>query len=279
MTAPGTTATMAPWVAHFAFTATPFVKTIATSDLYQRDCHAEAVARITHTIAEAGICLVCGEVGVGKTAAVRQATSTLDATRHHVIYIADPTFGPRGLYTTIVRHLGHKPKFHRADLIGQTAELLAAEHDERHRRVVLVIDEAHLMEPAQLEALRLMTSSDMDSRSPFAAILLGQPTLARQLRMGTFAALDQRITTRYTIKPLDLAESVTYLKHHCAIAGRKDPLFANDAAARLHRASNGLPRTLNNAATAALIHAANQGQQLVDNTAAKAAATEITRTE
>ncbi len=36
----------------------------------------------------------------------------------------------------------------------------------------------------------------MDSTSPFAGILIGQPTLNRQLRMGMFAALDQRIATR-----------------------------------------------------------------------------------
>ena len=47
----------------------------------------------------------------------------------------------------------------------------------------------------------------MDSASPFAAILAGQPTLNRQLRMGMFAAPGQRIATRFTIKPMDLAES------------------------------------------------------------------------
>ena len=43
-------------------------------------------------------------------------------------------------------------------------------------------------------------------------LLIGQPTLARQLRMGTFAALDQRTATRYAIKPMDLAESAAYLR-------------------------------------------------------------------
>jgi len=39
----------------------------------------------------------------------------------------------------------------------QAADLLAAEEAERHRRVVLVIDEAHLLSPEQLEELRLLT--------------------------------------------------------------------------------------------------------------------------
>ena len=65
----------------------------------------------------------------------------------------------------------------------------------------MVVDEAHLLSPAQLEELRLLTNSEMDSKSPLAMVLVGQPTLARQLRMGVFAALDQRIATGYTCRP------------------------------------------------------------------------------
>jgi type II secretory pathway predicted ATPase ExeA len=131
------------------------------------------------------------------------------------------------------------------------------------------VDEAHLLDPAQFEELRLLTNAEMDSASPFAEILVGQPTLNRQLRLGTFAALDQRIATRFTIKPMDLAESATYLRHHLKLARREEPLFADDAVARLHRVANGLPRALNNAAAAALIAAAAAGKNLVDDACAE----------
>ena len=113
----------------------------------------------------------------------------------------------RLVYVTIVRALGDQPRYQRAELMVQAADLLAAEVAERHRRVVLIVDEAHLLEPAQLEELRLLTNADMDSASAFAGILVGQPTLNRQLRMGTFAALDQRVAARFTLRPMDLAES------------------------------------------------------------------------
>ena len=116
---------------------------------------------------------------------------------------------------------------------------------------VLIIDEAHLLAPDQLEELRLLTNAEMDSQSPFALLLVGQPTLARQLRLGVFAALDQQIATRYQVAPMDLAESAQYLRHHLALVSRTDPLFADHAVARLHKASLGLPRALNNAAVAA----------------------------
>jgi len=86
--------------------------------------------------------------------------------------------------------------------------------------------------------------SEMDSASPFAGILVGQPTLNRSCAWGSFAALDQRIATRFSIKAMDLGESAAYLRHHLKLAGREEPLFADDAVARLHRVSNGLPRAL-----------------------------------
>jgi type II secretory pathway predicted ATPase ExeA len=161
--------------------------------------------------------------------------------------------------------------------MAQASALLEAEEAERHRRVVLVVDEAHLLVPAQLEELRLLTDSDMDSRSPFALILLGQPTLARQLRLGVFAALDQRIAVRFHLPPMDLGDSTAYLRHHLALAGRSDQLFADDAVVRLHRQANGIPRALDNVAVAALIAAAADGKEIVDDACAKKAVAEITR--
>ena len=269
--------TRAPWVAHFGFTRTPFSKNIPAKDLLERASHQEAVARIRFCIAESLLGVVTGEVGVGKTVAVRAAVSQLDQAAHHIVYLANPTVGIRGLYVTIVRALGAVPRGFKAELITQAQDLLAAEEHERRRRVVLLVDEAHLLDPQQLEELRLLTSAEMDAQSPLALLLVGQPTLARQLRMGVFAALDQRVATRYQIAPMDLAESAKYLQHQLVLAGRNDPLIADDAVARLHKASLGLPRALNNAAIAALIAATTAGKALVDDDCAKKAVAELTR--
>ena len=117
----------------------------------------------------------------------------------------------------------------------------------------------------------------MDSASPFAAILPGQPTLNRQLRMGMFAALDQRIATgspssRWTWPNRPPTSSITW-----ALAGREDPVFADDATAQMHHVASGLPRALNNAAVAALIAAAADGKDLIDDACARKAVAELTR--
>jgi type II secretory pathway predicted ATPase ExeA len=262
------------WASHFGFTRTPFTKSVPADKLFERSGHAEAVARVNYCINHSALGVVVGDTGAGKTVAVRAAVAGLDRTKYTIVYLANPSGGCRGLYVAIATALGATPRFHKAEAINQAAALLAAEEHERHRRVLLVIDEAHLLSPEQLEEVRLLSNAELDSASPFAGILLGQPTLAARLRQGVFAALDQRISVRYSLGGMDLAESVAYLRHHLALAGRADPLVADDAAARLHRYSNGLPRALNNAATAALMAAAADGKGLVDDMCAKKGSTD-----
>ena len=168
------------------------------------------------------------------------------------------------------------PRFHKANLIPQTADLLAAEENERGKRVVVVVDEAHLLAPDQLEELRLLTNADMDSHSPFACLLIGQPTLRRRIKLGTFAALDQRITLRFAMPPMTPAETGTYINHHLNLAGRADALFSDDAIALIHQVARGLPRAVNNLAVQALLAAYATKKAIVDESSARAAITEIT---
>ena len=58
----------------------------------------------------------------------------------------------------------------------------------------------------------------MDSHSPFACLLVGQPTLRRRLKLGTFAALDQRITLRYAMNGMTQAETASHVSHDAASA-------------------------------------------------------------
>jgi type II secretory pathway predicted ATPase ExeA len=262
--------------AHWGFTRTPFSKDLAPSMLHRHPGHAEAVARIAWCVDEAAIGVITGEVGAGKTVAVRAALGDLDASRHTVIYLGNPAVGARGIYMAIVSRLGHVPRFYKAALIPQTADALNAETAERGRRVVVAVDEAHLLAGDQLEELRLLTNADMDSASPFALILVGQPTLRQRLRLGAFAALDQRVALRYALPPLTQADTADYIAHHVKLAGRSDTLFSDDAIARIHKASRGLPRAVNNLAIQALISAYATGASIVDDKAARAAVTEVT---
>lgn len=268
------------WASRFGFSRMPFGKDIAAQDLFPRTAHDEAVARIRFCVQERLLGVIAGEVGVGKTVALRAAVSQLDPTAHQIIYLSNPpALGTRGIYVTLVSSLGAQPRFFKAEVMAQAANLLATEELERRRRVLVIVDEAHLLAPSQLEELRLLCTADMDAANPFALVFAGQPMLLRRLKMGVFASLDQRISTRFQLQPLDLDESVRYVRHHLALAGRREPLFADDAIARIHKASLGLPRSLNNLARDAIIAAAAQSLDLVDDSCAKRAVAELTAHE
>src|ERR1700694_6091952 len=96
----------APWATHFGFTKLPFSKNVSAKDLLDRASHQEAVARIRFCIAEALLGVITGEVGVGKTVAVRAAISQLDQAAHHIVYLANQTVGTRGFLGDIVQALG-----------------------------------------------------------------------------------------------------------------------------------------------------------------------------
>ena len=182
----------------------------------------------------------------------------------------------RGIHHAIVTALGQQPRFHTAALIPQAAEALATEHDERGRSPVLVLDEAHLLSHAQLEAIRLLTNHQMDSRSAFACLLVGQPTLRRRIKFGELAALDQRIAVRYQMAGMTLEETASYLKHHLALAGRSDTLFSDDAVALIHQTSRGYPRAVNNLAVQSLVAAFAADKAIVDESSTRAAVAEVT---
>src|SRR5258705_7773892 len=113
---------------HWGFTRMPFGRDLAPAMLHRHASHGEALARITWCVDQRAIGVITGEVGAGKTVAVRAATANLDPSRHVFIYLANPTIGVRGMLTHIVAALGHTPAFHRATLAPHPPQPLATQH-------------------------------------------------------------------------------------------------------------------------------------------------------
>ena len=141
----------------YGFGRMPFGRDLAPGMLHRHNSHAEAVARITWCVDQRALGVITGEVGAGKTVAVRTALSTLDNSRHSVIYLPNPAVGARGIHHAIVTALGGVPRFHHATLIPQATDALAVEYAERGRVPILIIDEAHMLAHDQLEGIRMLT--------------------------------------------------------------------------------------------------------------------------
>ena len=108
--------------AHWGFTRMPFGRSLAPSMLHRHAGHGEAVARIGWCVDQHALGVITGEVGAGKTVAVRAATAALDTSRHVVIYLPNPSVGVRGMLHHIVAALGQVPSFYTATLAPQAAD-------------------------------------------------------------------------------------------------------------------------------------------------------------
>ncbi|NUQ01029.1 MAG: AAA family ATPase, partial [Armatimonadetes bacterium] len=261
---------------YYGFTQAPFSKSIATSDLFPTGGQKELAARLTYLVRERGFGLITGEVGSGKSTAVRAFTASLDPNRYLVLYLTNPTTGITGIYRDLLLALGHEPPFSRPRLVARLREAFADLLNAKRRVPIVILDEAHLLAPILLEQLRLLFSDQMDSQSLATVLLVGHPDLRRTLHLAVHEAFSQRLAVRYHLGPLDLAETVGYVRHHVRAAGyTTGPLFTDDAVARIYEYTKGLPRRINQVCTTALMAGLIDQKQLLDETTVRKAIAEL----
>ena len=111
---------------YYGFTYLPFSKTIPTSDLFATAGQKELAARLTYLVRERGFGLITGEIGSGKSTAVRAFNASLDPNRYLVLYLANPTTGITGVFRDLLLGLGHEPPFSRPRLVARLREAFAA---------------------------------------------------------------------------------------------------------------------------------------------------------
>jgi type II secretory pathway predicted ATPase ExeA len=105
---------------YYGLTSLPFTRTLATRDLFPTAGQKELAARLTYLVRERGFGLVTGEIGSGKSTAVRTFTAGLDPNRYLVIYLSNPTTGMTGLYRELLSNLGHEPPYTAARMVTRT---------------------------------------------------------------------------------------------------------------------------------------------------------------
>lgn len=260
----------------YGFTRLPFSKSISTDDLFDTAGQKELSARLTFLVRERGLGLVTGEFGSGKSTAVRAFTASLDSNRYLVTYLANPTTGISGLYRELLLNLGHRPPYTAS---RQVSAIRAAFDDllsNKHRAPLVIVDEAHLLSQDMLEQLRLLFSYKMDSQSLATLLLVGHPSLRSSLRLTVHEALYQRLSVRYHLPPLDLQETIGYVKHHVQVAGfTSATLFTDDAISRIFEYTKGLPRRINQVCTTTLMAGMIDQKSVVDESSVRKAIADL----
>lgn len=262
--------------AYYGFTRLPFAKDIPPTDLFPAEGQHELYARLSYLTQQRGIGLLTGETGCGKSTALRCFTATLDTNRFFIIYLANPLLGLTGLYRDLLTALGHEPPFSRPKMVARIRFVFDDLLSNKHRTPFLILDEAHLLPDTAFEQLRLLFSTHMDSQSLGALLLVGQPELRRTLRLATHEPFFQRMSTAYHLLPLDLPQSMAYIRHHITFSGYKTgTLFTDDALVRICDYTKGIPRQINRLCTTALLVGMADQKQVLEESAIRKAIAEL----
>jgi general secretion pathway protein A len=249
----------------YAFTASPFTKSVTSKHLFPSRGHCEIQGRLTFALQERLPALITGDVGTGKSTALRAFAHSLDHNLYHVVYLSNPHLTVTTLYRQILLALQVEPAFGFLRLLPQLRTTLS-DLARKGRSVLLIVDEAHLLPPDLFDQLRFLLNDDMDSASPLSLVLLGQPDLAHKLRFAPFEALYQRIAVRYHLSPLDLEETAGYIKHHLRVAGCQSQIFSDSFVSGVYDHSKGVARKINNLCRSALLLGATERKQILDET-------------
>ncbi len=231
---------------HYGFTRLPFAKDLPPTDLFASNALLELASRLTFLTRERGLGLLTGEIGAGKSTALRRFVASLDPNQFLVVYLPNPTIGISGLYRDLLTALAYEAPFSRPKMVTRIRSAFQDLLHNKHRCPVIIIDEAHHLPPEAFEQLRLLFSAEMDSQSLGALLLVGHPELRHTLHLSIHQSFAQRISTRYHLGPLDLQATLAYIQHQFAISGYKgSALFTDDALHHIFNYTKGIPRQIN----------------------------------
>jgi MSHA biogenesis protein MshM len=250
---------------HFGIHELPFTLTPNTSYFFGLPSHNEAIdVLMTALKCGEGFIKVTGEVGTGKTLICRKLLNELPD--HFVAaYIPNPYLTPAELRRAVASELNVELNAlsDQQDFTQRIQQRLIDIH-RQNRSVVLIIDEAQALPIESIEALRLMTNLETESRKLLQVVLFGQPELDDKLALPELRQLKQRVTFSHVLRLMDADQVYQYVRHRMHVAGyRGTEIFSKRNCKLLFKASKGTPRIVNVLCHKALMLAYGEGQQQI----------------
>ena len=135
----------------------------------------------------------------------------------------------------------------------------------QNRKVVVIIDEAHLLDKEMLEEARFLLNYRMDSENPVSLILSGQTELWDKLKLSAYRAILGRIDIECFLTPMDFSDTKKYIESQLTYSGHTAPIFTEDAMRFIFDFSGGNPRAINRACTQSLIYGSQMKQTCIDS--------------
>lgn len=248
---------------HFGLKRDPFTNEMESAeDIFDMRELSRAEKKILVAVDKNGWAAVTGEVGSGKTTLLKRIEQRLSRRKDVVIVkpriIEKQYLGASHVCDSILQDLGthmvlsHRTLEHKARLVGRTLE----EAYRDGKKVVVLIDEAHLLRDEALLALKRIYEFEIGFKKLLSIVLLGQIALARRLKSNfNLGEVSQRVDL-YELGNLNGAVGA-YIEHKLSRAGLNGAgreIF-DKAALRALGERGDTPLSVNNLASLALITA------------------------
>ena len=227
--------------------------------------HQEGLAHLLYGIEMGGgFVALTGEVGTGKTTLchclLQQLPEQID-----MALILNPRLNAIELLASLCDELGiayDKDRQTLKHLVDALNHYLLKAHAEG-RRTVLMIDEAQNLSFDVLEQIRLLTNLETSKTKLLQIILVGQPELKALLSRPELRQLNQRITARYHLLPLSLADTRAYIRHRLVMCNGDPAIFKESAIRKVYKLSAGIPRVINIVCDRALLGAYSTEKRII----------------
>jgi general secretion pathway protein A len=267
---------------YFGLAESPFTLTSSPRFLFESASYRAALKEIDYALSRREqIIVVTGPIGTGKTTlcrmiAERRGPRTVVATISRPPETVDDLFrqvlDAFGLLTEDTKSIVEASHFGLQKVLRQFLDSLAG----LNAQAILVFDEAQHLRPAVLEEIRLLSNMDAD-RQLLQVVLVGQPELDDLLARTDLGQLDQRVSRRHRLDPLQATEVRAYVERRLSAAQTEPhrgelPQFTNSAMQEIATLSRGVPRVINILCDRALENAWSDKTYTVDTAAVVRAA-------
>lgn len=260
----------------FEFTREPFSADIQHKQILVTPSITGVEERIHYAVRLGAVALVTGEIGSGKSTALRYVTGNFHPSEYKILFVTASAGSILELYRQILSELGiDVGSSSRAVMIRRIKHEVMEFVRGKKMKVILIIDEASLFQLGVFAELHTLIQFESDSKPFLPLVLAGQTNLIDNLTYRNSMPLASRIVGKCHLQGVDRQGMEQYLMHHLSIAGVQRNIFESGAVTAIHQGAGGLFRKANHLARGAIVVASRTKTAMVTADHVRLAATEI----
>lgn len=221
----------------------PFTLSADPRYLYLGPEHFAVYRQVQGVIARRrGLALVTGDMGMGKSSLARRIYDVYapeeSVSIHYIHTAAFKSAMDAARQISTVMGLAAQRSLQRQ---MEALELAMVESYRAGHNVVLLLDDAQLMVREALEVIHRLYNFDYDAKV-IQILAFGQQELTDLFHADK--AVNARVFVRMVLPPLALPSALQMILFRLQVAGRSEPLIADDAFELLYEHSQGVPREI-----------------------------------